>query len=164
VLAAARRQGHRYTLTIVGDGDQRPVLERLAATLGVGDQVDFLGERFDVERLLLGHRVYVHSAVMENCPFVLIEAFRAGLPVITSAVGGIPELVGDDGSGRFWDLSDPEAGAQELARLLEDAEQLSRASAVAAARFRQRFEADLVGRRLTDFLAAVSSSGPRASG
>jgi glycosyltransferase involved in cell wall biosynthesis len=163
VLAAARRQGHRYTLTIVGDGDQRPMLERLAATLGVGDQVDFLGERFDVERLLLAHRVYVHSAVIENCPFVLIEAFRAGLPVVTSAVGGIPELVGDDGSGRFWDLSDPEAGARELARLLEDSDQLSRASAVAAARFRQRFEADLIGRRLTDFLAQVGSSRPRVS-
>ncbi|HVH93756.1 MAG TPA: glycosyltransferase, partial [Nocardioidaceae bacterium] len=161
VIAAARRQGHRYTLTIVGDGDQRPKLERLANTLGIEDQVAFLGERFDVDRLLLDHRVYVHSAVMENCPFVLIEAFRAGLPAVTSAVGGIPEVVGDDGSGRFWDLSDPEQGARVLSRLLENDEELSRSAARAAARFERQFDADVVGATLTSFLARVQSTPPR---
>jgi glycosyltransferase involved in cell wall biosynthesis len=161
VIAAARRQGQTYTLTIVGDGDQRPKLERLANTLGIEDQVAFLGERFDVDRLLLDHRVYVHSAVMENCPFVLIEAFRAGLPVVTSAVGGIPEVVGEDGSGRFWDLSDPEEGARVLTRLLEDDEALSRSAARATARFENRFDADVVGATLTSFLSRVQSTGPR---
>src|SRR3954468_13730637 len=161
VIAAARRQGHRYTLTIVGDGDQRPKLERLANTLGIEDQVAFLGERFDVDRLLLDHRVYVHSAVMENCPFVLIEAFRAGLPAVTSAVGGIPEVVGDDGSGRFWDLSDPDQGARVLTRLLENDEELSWSAARAAARFESQFDADVVGPTLTSFLARVQSPPPR---
>lgn len=161
VIAAARRQGHQYTLTIVGDGDQRPRLERLASTLGIHDQVAFLGERFDVDRLLLDHRVYVHSAVMENCPFVLIEAFRAGLPVVTSAVGGIPEVVGEDGSGRFWDLSDPEEGARVLIRLLEDDEELSRSASSAAARFENRFDADVVGATLTSFLTRVQSAQVR---
>ena len=163
VIAAARRQGHQYTLTIVGDGDQRPKLERLAYTLGIEDQVAFLGQRFDVDRLLLDHRVYVHSAVMENCPFVLIEAFRAGLPVVTSAVGGIPEVVGDDGSGRFWNLSDPEEGARVLTRLLEDGQELSGSAARAARRFESRFDADVVGATLTSFLSRVQSAGPRTA-
>jgi glycosyltransferase involved in cell wall biosynthesis len=162
VIAAARRQGHRYTLTIVGDGDQRPRLERLAGTLGIHDQVDFLGERFDVDRLLLDHRVYVHSALMENCPFVLIEAFRAGLPVVTSSVGGIPEVVGDDGSGRFWDLSDPDEGARVLIRFLEDHEELARSATRAAARFENRFDADVVGATLTSFLTRVQSTQVRS--
>jgi glycosyltransferase involved in cell wall biosynthesis len=164
VIAAAGRRGHRYTLTIVGDGDQRPALERLASTLGIVDQVTFLGERFDVDRLLLDHRVYVHSALMENCPFVLIEAFRAGLPVVTSSVGGIPEVVGDDGSGRFWDLFDPEEGARVLTRLLEDDQELSRSAARAAARFEARFDADVVGATLTRFLTQVQSTEPRSRG
>jgi glycosyltransferase involved in cell wall biosynthesis len=149
-------------LTIVGDGDQRPRLERLAGTLGIHDQVDFLGERFDVDRLLLDHRVYVHSALMENCPFVLIEAFRAGLPVVTSSVGGIPEVVGDDGSGRFWDLSDPDEGARVLIRFLEDHEELARSATRAAARFENRFDADVVGATLTSFLTRVQSTQVRS--
>lgn len=161
VIAAARRHGHRYTLTIVGDGDQRQELEQLAGSLGVDDQVSLAGERFDVDRLLLDHRAYVHSAVMENCPFVLIEAFRAGLPVVTSAVGGIPEMIGGDGSGRFWDLSDPEEGARVLIGLLEDDQELARSATRAATRFRDRFDADAVGATLTGFLTQVQTSRRR---
>ncbi|MGI8888173.1 MAG: glycosyltransferase [Nocardioidaceae bacterium] len=60
----------------------------------------------NVDETLSAHRLYVHSSMLENCPFVIIEAFRSGLPVLAAPVGGVREVVGDDGSGRYWDLDD----------------------------------------------------------
>jgi glycosyltransferase involved in cell wall biosynthesis len=155
VVAAAKRNGHRYTLSLVGDGTDREPLERMACKLGIADQVLFLGSRSDVDLLLPRHRVLVHSAVMENCPFALIEAFRSGLPVVAGAVGGIPEVVASEGAGRFWDLDDPAAGARVLSGLLEDGDALSRAAAAATSRFATTFDADVSGPRLVAFLAAM---------
>ena len=124
VLAAARRDGHMPTLTVVGNGPLREELEARAEALGVADQVVFTGARSDVGALLRCHRLYVHSATMENLPYALIEAFRAGLPVVAGRVGGIGELLGDEDAGRYLPLDDPAAGAQALTALLEDADAL----------------------------------------
>ena len=158
VLAAARERGHRYTLTIVGDGPQREPLQRLTEELGLTDQVLLTGPRRDVADLLLRHRVYVHSAEMDNLPYAVIEALRAGLPVLAGRVGGIPEVVGPAGAGAFWDLSDPAAGAEVLTALLEDSGRLAAAAAQAARRFTDTFSADVAGRRLVDFLGTVRRS------
>lgn len=148
VLAAARRRGHRYRLTVVGGGPEQGDLAELAETLGVTQDVTFVGQRFDVDPLLRGHRLYVHSALMENCPYALLEAFRAGLPVLTSAVGGIPEVVGRGGAGRFWDLADPDAGAAALISMLEDPAALAASARAARTRFTGTYDAEVVGRAL----------------
>lgn len=160
VLAAARRDGHRYTLTLVGDGPERRALQRLARELDVEDHVLFTGVRRDVDRLLPRHRVYVHSSTMENCPFALIEAFRSGLAVVTGAVGGIPEVVGTDGAGRFWDLADPEAGARVLSGLLEGEGALAEAAGIATSRFKSRFDAGVASDQLVHFLYGLRNSPP----
>ena len=157
VLAATRRLEHRYTLTVVGNGPNREALERQARLLGVADQVLFTGARRDVDRLLARHRLYVHSATMENLPFALLEAFRGGLPVIAGRVGGIPEVIGPELAGRYWDLSDPEEGARVLETLLEDPATMRVVSCHALARFEQEFSAGAAGSALVDFL----SSPPR---
>lgn len=155
VLAAAHRVGHRYTLTLVGEGPLHADLQRLAHELSVDTQVRFTGSRYDVEELLPRHRVYVHSSVMENCPFAVIEAFRSGLPVVTGAVGGIPEVVGAGKAGRFWDLGDAEAGARVLSALLEDETERAAAADAATARFREKFDAPVAGQKLVRFLDSV---------
>ena len=155
-LAAANRLGHRYTLTVVGGGPEHERLVALAERLGVADQVSFLGQRFDVDPLLREHRLYLHSAAMENCPFAILEAFRAGRPVLTSQVGGIPELIGEEGAGRFWDHTDPEAGARARIAMLEDDAALDQAGKEARIRFETRYDADVVGDELITFLDSVS--------
>jgi glycosyltransferase involved in cell wall biosynthesis len=161
VIAAARRRGHSYTLTLVGDGPERDDLERRAEDLGVADLVTFLGERYDVDTLLPDHRVYVHSAFMENCPFALLEAFRAALPVVAAPVGGIPEVTGGEECGLFWDLDDPESGARVLAEVLEDVPRHSRMAHAARARFESTYDAVVVGGRLSAFLDGVAVEGAR---
>lgn len=156
VVAAARAAGHDRRLTIVGAGPLAGVLAQRAERLAITDLVTFTGRRDDVDDLLRGHRVYVHSAHMENAPYALIEAMRAGLPVVTSAVGGIPEVVGAGGAARFWPLDDPAAGADVLARLLDDPVALADASAAASQRFDSVFAESVSGEWLGDFLAEVS--------
>ena len=158
VLAAARRQGHRYTLTVVGGGPLREALERHADRLGVGDQVTFTGARTDVDQLLAAHRVYVHSATVENLPFALLEAMRAGLPVIAAPVGGIPEILGDQRAGRYWSLSDATSAGRVLQSLLEDPWQRADTGASARRLFEDRFSVAAVGDHLLDFLRVVARS------
>ena len=156
VLASARADGRRYTLTVVGDGVEREALVRLSTELGIADQVDFTGHRPDVHDLLRAHRVYVHSAQMDNCPYVIVEALRAGLPVVAASVGGIPEMVGTAGAGRVWDLERPEDGAAVVSRLLADEAALVEAGRLARARFDERFRADVVCGQLVEFLAGLT--------
>ncbi len=152
VLAAARRQGQTPSLTVVGHGPLRAHLEAHAQALGVADQVVFTGSRSDVPALLRRHRVYVHSATMENLPYALIEAFRAGLPVVAGRVGGIGELVGNEETGRFWPLDDPVAGARVLISLLTDAPALESAARRASQVFEERYSVSAAGDALADFL------------
>lgn len=161
VLSIANRTGHRYHLTLVGDGPDREALRHLAVDLGLVDQVSFMGYRSDVEQLLRRHRVYLHSAEMENAPFALIEALRCGLPVVYAPVGGLPEIVGSTGAGRIWDLADPDRGAAVLTDLLDDEPALIVAGREARARFDQKFRADVVCQRLLDFFATAGGPNPR---
>jgi len=93
----------RLKYLVVGDGALRRSLEEQAAAKGVDTCVRFLGERDDVARLLHVSDVVVlpsHSAV-ETLPLALLEAMAAGVPVVASAVGSVPEFVQDGVSGRL---------------------------------------------------------------
>lgn len=79
-------------LVLVGDGPQRGAIEAEARSLGVADAVPLLGHRDDVPALLHAADMYVHHAAAENCPMVLLEASRAGLPWAGRPSGGVGEL------------------------------------------------------------------------
>ena len=96
-LRAARlvrdaRESVRFAL--VGDGEERPALERLAAELGVGDAVVFAGWRSDLGPVYGDLDVVVNASRNEGTPVALIEAMAAGRPVVATRVGGTPDLLG----------------------------------------------------------------------
>lgn len=152
ILGAAAARGHRYTLSIVGDGPERPALQRLAADLGIGDQITFLGYQPEPRPLMRAHRVYCHTATMESFGIVLVEAMAEGLPVLTASVGGVPDVLRPGVEGLFWPLDDADAAAGILIGLMEDPATRARMSAAAQTRFQTEFSADVVGRRLLNFL------------
>ncbi len=80
-------------LVLVGDGPARTSLEQCAGSLGLTERVHFLGHRADVDEVLAGSDVFVLPSHTEALPTVLIEAMAAGLPVVATDVGGIPEMV-----------------------------------------------------------------------
>jgi glycosyltransferase involved in cell wall biosynthesis len=129
------------TLRVVGDGPDRARLEALAAELGITPAVTFMGWQQDVFAELAKARVVVVPSVWpENLPTVVIEALAVGRPVIGTRVGGIPELVLHDFSGRIVTPSDSLALANAASDLLLDANLQTMADAARASA--KRFSID----------------------
>lgn len=83
----------RAELVLVGDGPERPALERRASELGLSGRVHFTGHRDDVAGLMAAFDIFVLPSISEGMSNTLLEAMAAGLPVIASAVGGNTEIV-----------------------------------------------------------------------
>jgi glycosyltransferase involved in cell wall biosynthesis len=119
-------------LDVAGDGPERPSLEALAAEVAPG-RVHFHGllDRGAIDRLLGGAlAMVVASRVYENQPMVVLEAYGAGVPVVGSDLGGVPELVPHGVAGLVYAPGDPAALAAALEELAADPE---RAAALGAA-------------------------------
>jgi len=107
-------------LHVVGDGPLRPELELLVGELGLGESVRLLGAREDVERVLRDAACVVLASDWEACPFSVIEAMAAAVPVVATAVGGVPELVEHQGTGLLVPPGNDAALAAALVELLDD--------------------------------------------
>jgi glycosyltransferase involved in cell wall biosynthesis len=124
-IALLQEQGVPATATFIGDGPDRPMLERLAAGLGLAGKVRFLGHQTQaqIRRHLHEADVLVTPSVpsgdgrREGIPVVLMEAMACGLPVVASRLSGIPELVEDGRTGLLAEPGSPAALAGALARL-----------------------------------------------
>ena len=108
-------------LLVIGDGAERARLGALAAELGIVEAVVFAGSRPDVPRLLGAVDVLALGSYTVECfPMAVLEAMASGLPVVATAVGGLPELVDDGVTGRVVPKQDPAAMAAALVELLRD--------------------------------------------
>ena len=124
-LEAAARVAEKVPLCrflVVGDGERRAELERVAAGLGLGGRVCFLGWRPDLERIYADLDVAALTSANEGSPVSLIEAMAAGKAVVATRVGGVPDLVEDGVSGVLVPPADPRALACAMERLLGDPE------------------------------------------
>jgi glycosyltransferase involved in cell wall biosynthesis len=122
VCAVASLPSGSCRLRIAGDGPERAALSEEIHRLGLDGVVELLGYRDDVSELLRASHLFVLSSRSEGMPMSVLEAMACGVPVIASAVGGIPELVVDGESGLLVEAQDPQALAQAIARMLEDHE------------------------------------------
>jgi glycosyltransferase involved in cell wall biosynthesis len=152
VLAEANRLGYRYQLNVVGSGESRLALEALTHELGLAGQVHFLGRIDQASSLLTGHKLLVHSALIENMPITLIEALASGTPILAPPVGGIPEIVRDGVEGFHWNLSDVPGSARILIKLMNDPVLRKSMSEAGRSRFLANFESSAV---LTSLARAV---------
>lgn len=108
------------TLLMVGTGPLRPKVERFVRRHALEDRVLLVGPRENVPDLLAAMDIFVLPSRWEGLPLAIIEAMMAGLPVLATGVGGVPELVEDGVTGLLVPPRDPEALAWALARLLSD--------------------------------------------
>lgn len=107
-------------LAIAGTGPERETLEEEAQTQGVGDRVEFLGWRNDLNRLMTGWRLYAQPSLEEGFGTAVVEAMAASLPVVCSDVGGLPEIVVDRETGRLVPPGDPAALAAAIRDMIAD--------------------------------------------
>jgi glycosyltransferase involved in cell wall biosynthesis len=105
---------------IAGDGPERPRLEELIRKLGMSGVVSLLGVRADIPDLLAAADIGVCCSDFEGGPLSVMEYMGAGLPVIATRVGGLPELVQDGVNGVLIPPRDPEALAEAAAGVLAD--------------------------------------------
>jgi glycosyltransferase involved in cell wall biosynthesis len=152
VLSEAKKKGFQYSLTLVGDGPSRHSLEILSKELGVDKQLTFLGYQKNGAQFLKNHKVYVHSALIENLPIALLEALACNLPILAAPTGGIPEIVSNGREGFYWSLDNPEEGAELLIRLLEDKDLYKKMSKATELKYLERFETCKVVDQLVPFL------------
>lgn len=135
-------------LKLVGDGPERSALEALAASLHLGDSVEFLGERRDVPALLSQAGFFVTSSLTEGISLTLLEAMAVGLPVVATDVGGNPEIVVEGETGRLAPAANPAALADAMVRLCEERQRWTTYGHAGCDRVAEHFE---IHRMATDY-------------
>lgn len=140
-------------LRLVGDGPLLPEAKALAADLAIDDRVEFTGSRTDVTTLLAHSDVFVLASRFEGLPISIIEAMRAGLPVVASDVGGVPELVNEE-TGILVAEGDALVLAEALKRLLGSPALLSSMGEKGRERYEKDFRASTMIEKTLDIYEA----------
>jgi glycosyltransferase involved in cell wall biosynthesis len=129
-------------LVVIGDGPLRADLERQVAERGLSARVPFLGSRRDLGDLLSVMDIFVLPSLWEGLPLSLVLAMGAGLPVVTTSVAGIPEVVQDGVTGLLVPPGDAAALARGLGRLVVSVDERRRLGAAGREYVLPRFGVD----------------------
>ena len=150
-LASSRPE---VRVVMVGQGQRWDEVARHLATRDLGDRIQMLGFREDVAAIVAASDALVLSSDHEGLPVAVMEALTLGVPVIATAVGGIPEAVDDGVEGLLVPPRDPVALAGAIERLAEDPELRARLGR-AARRRSEAFDAATVTRHIEGAYAAL---------
>jgi glycosyltransferase involved in cell wall biosynthesis len=162
-FAQLPRNGQPLRLVLVGDGPERPALERLAAGLGVADRVTFTGFLADPGPALRAFDVFALSSDTEQMPYSLIEAMTCGLPVVATDVGDVQSMLPLEARGWTVPATDEAAFAAKLSALLENAatrREIGGRNRVHAA---AHFGLDAMVQHYTALFASLIGDGPSAT-
>jgi colanic acid/amylovoran biosynthesis glycosyltransferase len=166
-IALLRDRGRRVRLEILGEGEDRPVLERLVANLDVGDRVRLLGYLPQEEVVPAYHRASAvvlpaHHEDHFGIPNILIEGLAAGAPVICTELPSLGELVEHGRSGLFVPERDPERLAAAIAELLDDPQRGAALAAEGRRRVAENFDMRRTVDRLFEKFRAADLAGAPA--
>lgn len=132
------RENQNVIFAVIGDGEQRELLESEIKELNLQNNFILLGQKEKAWQYLPAFDVYVCSSVKEGFPFAILEAMKAGLPVVTTDVGGIPEIINNQ-NGLLVKPADPKALAESLNSLLKNKNLAERLANQAKIEVEQKF-------------------------
>lgn len=159
LLRAARRvldENPQVRFVAAGRGHLEAKLLRLHQSLGLGDRFRFLGFRPDPVRLMTGGDLMAMSSIWEGYPVAVMEALSVGLPIVATAVGGVPEAVRDGVEGYVTPPHHPQLLAEAILRMAGDAPARKR-MAVAALERSHNFDIRTTVARLEDIYQDLSA-------
>lgn len=139
-FAMAVKQYDTMHLWLVGDGELRPVVEDQVSKRGLQEKVSFLGIRANVAKLYAEGHLLILPSNWEGSPQVIMEAMAAGLPVIATAVGGVPEMVEDGITGILVPPRDSESLTQAILQLATAPKLREKMGDAAIERAKERFD------------------------
>lgn len=156
---ALLKERQTLKLRIVGAGECREVLEQLAQTQGVGERVFFAGHKQgrDLLNELDDFDIYVFPSLWEGLPYSLLEAMRAGLPIVSTNVGGIPEAIGDGKEGLLVPPASSQALADAIDILLSDHEKALRFANAARLRYEELFSINKMQESFAEIINKVKN-------
>jgi glycosyltransferase involved in cell wall biosynthesis len=137
-------------LWLVGDGEQRTALEAQVRQLGLENVVVFAGMRRDIPEILTAVDIFTLASHVEGMPNAVLEAMAAGLPVVATQVGGVPEIVVDGQTGLLVPPADVQALARGLLTLIEDAPLRQRFGVAGRQRVFKRFDIAVTRQKTVD--------------
>ena len=147
-------------LAVIGDGELRLPLEKLACELGLEGEVGFFDFRPPATRQLRQLDVFVLSSAWEAFPISILEAMACGIPQLATAVGGTPEAVSDGVTGLLCRPNDPPGLARALVALLTDPERRAGMAGASRARHAAAFTVErMVASTAAVYEAALSGKG-----
>jgi glycosyltransferase involved in cell wall biosynthesis len=156
--ALLRERVPDFELQLIGDGPKRTAVETLVRDLGLDHEVRLLGNREDVPELLSEAACFVLASDWEGCPISVLEAMAAGVAVVATRVGGVPEIVCDERTGRLVGPGDAEALATTLADLLERPALLQRFGEEGRRLVRERFTSERMAAQIQSMYDEVLGS------
>jgi glycosyltransferase involved in cell wall biosynthesis len=160
-------EGVDATLRLIGDGPDRPELERAIAAAGLSERVVLAGPRTREQvaadlaeaDVLVAPSVPTRQGRREGIPVVLMEAMSSGLPVVASGISGIPELVDDGWNGLLVPPGDPQALASALRRLAVNESLRERLGAEGRRTVEREFDVERTADELVRRFAASANGG-----
>lgn len=122
VISILKKKGYEFDYKIIGSGTDYNNLIYHVNRLQIQDRVSFLGElpNSEVKQKMLASDIYFQPSLSEALSVALIEASSLGLPIVSSNIGGIPEVVQDGVTGYLCEVCNPEDYAKKIIKLLEN--------------------------------------------
>jgi glycosyltransferase involved in cell wall biosynthesis len=136
-----------WRLLFVGDGPLRPDIEQAIVWAGLAGRIQCLGDRSDIAELLAGGDLFVLATKWEGLPLSILEAMRAGVPVVATDVGGVAEAVTDGVTGYLTRCGDVAQMRDRIARLLASRELLSSMGRSARDHYERKFDVRTMARK-----------------
>ncbi len=161
-FALVRRQLPAH-LCLVGDGPDRPAVERLCRELGIAGDVSLIGNQARVEPILERSDLFLSASETESFGLASLEALACGVPVVATRTGGVPEVVCEGRNGLLCPVGDVEALAQSCVALLADPSRREAFGRHGRGWARSHFDRGAIVARYREIYRATLSPGGAAS-
>jgi glycosyltransferase involved in cell wall biosynthesis len=158
--AAAHARNPELRFFIAGDGELRPMVEKLVEELDLEDVIKLLGWREDVVDLLHAMDVFMLTSLFEGLPRAVLQAMAAGVPVVATAVDGTPEVVENGITGLLVPPARPDLAAERVLQIIEDDALRKRCVEGANRRLNEAFEINRMVRDLDKIYLELLEDGP----
>ena len=160
MLEAAKILNDRYRgkvplkYLIIGDGPERGNLVKIADNMGIGNLFNFIGYyNGEISDILKSLDIFIFPSLQESFPYAILEAMRAGLPIIASDIAGIPEQIIDQESGLLVPPMNSEIIASKITSLLDNPALMAKFGGNAFLRVKELFNIDITMNKIHELYA-----------